>query len=259
MIPRIRTLALPLLLAAGTAFANPYAGQPGGGYPGAHPGTQFGVPHGGMPQGAMRTMPPVQGMQRSTPWQRQMPRSAPAPRPEPAPTLLIREGLGKLNAFLESGVAQQPGAVNTYLVREIAPYFDLQYMSRWAAGPLYRQLNPAQRGALAKGLGQLFFKNMATHLAGYPGANIRYLPSKDPRGKEATVRVQVGGQAGGQAGGQHRASVRLDFRMYKSDNGWKVFDVQANGRSAVVHYRQLLAKMSRQGGIQGMLQQLATS
>ena len=177
-----------------------------------------------------------------------MPRAS-APQ-ESAPAQLIREGLGKLNAFLESGVAQQPGAVNTYLAREIAPYFDLEYMSRWAAGPLHRKLNPQQRMALAKGLGQLFFKNMATHLAGYQGANIRYLPGATPRDKETTVRVQVSGQ--------NRSPVRLDFRLYKGDDGWKVFDVQANGRSAVVHYRQMLAKMSRQsGGIQGMLKQLA--
>ena len=31
---------------------------------------------------------------------------------------------------------------------------------------------------------------------------------------------------------------RLDFRFYKANNGWKVFDVMANGQSAVIHYRR---------------------
>jgi phospholipid transport system substrate-binding protein len=30
---------------------------------------------------------------------------------------------------------------------------------------------------------------------------------------------------------------RMDFRFYRSGKGWKVYDVMANGQSAVVHYR----------------------
>ena len=239
----VRALALPLLLAATAASATPYAGATP--YPG---GAHYGGPQSMHP--AMR--PSMrQGMPQTAPWQRGMQRPMQAQQvQDPIPAAIVREGLGKLNAFMESGAAAKPGAVHAYLATEIAPYFDLEYMSRWAAGPLYRRLDPEQRFALAKGLGQLFFQNMATQLAGYQGGEIRYLPSNDPRGREATVRVQVAGA--------NRMPVRIDFRMYRGEEGnWKVFDVQANGRSAVVHYRQLLANMSRQNGIQGMLKQLA--
>ena len=168
----------------------------------------------------------------------------------PAPAVLVREGLSKLNDFMSSGAARQEGAVNLFLAQEIAPYFDLAYMSRWAAGPLYHRLNDAQRGALALGLGKLFFQNMASHLAGYQGGRIHYLPSHAPGGRETTVRVEVMGY--------QRMPVRIDFRMYRGDDGWKVFDIRANGQSAVVHYRNVLAGMARQMGIPGMLQHLAS-
>ena len=221
---------LPALLISTSLSANPYATPDR-----THPGYQF---------------QPRQPMAYSTPWSHRGAHAF-APRQQTeAPAQIIREGLGKLEAFLSSGESRDTNAVNHYLALEIAPYFDLEYMTRWAAGPLYRRLSPDQRMALAKGLGQLFFRNMATHLAGYQGGNISYLPNPSSAGRETTVRVQVGGV--------DRPPVRIDFRMYRNEDGWKVFDVQAGGRSAVVHYRNLLANMSRQAGVQGMLNQLAS-
>ncbi|GAB6040490.1 MlaC/ttg2D family ABC transporter substrate-binding protein [Endothiovibrio diazotrophicus] len=228
MRPTARALALPLLCASMALSANPYpAGNPG---PYFQPAPSAGY------RPAPFASPAAPAFQR---------RSA-----EQAPAWIVREGLGKLDAFLRSGEAGDPAVVETYLAREIAPYFDLAYMSRWAAGPLYHRLSPEQRVTLAKGIGELFFRNMATHLAGYQGGEIHYLPGADPRSGETTVRVQVGGT--------DRPPIRIDFRMYRSDDGWKVFDVQANGRSAVVHYRNLLANLTRQAGVQGMLERIAS-
>jgi phospholipid transport system substrate-binding protein len=30
----------------------------------------------------------------------------------------------------------------------------------------------------------------------------------------------------------------IDFRFYQSNEGWKIFDVTANGNSALAYYRQ---------------------
>jgi phospholipid transport system substrate-binding protein len=34
----------------------------------------------------------------------------------------------------------------------------------------------------------------------------------------------------------------LDFRFYRGKTGWKVFDVAANGSSALTYYRQYFAR-----------------
>ncbi|MCB1726202.1 MAG: ABC transporter substrate-binding protein, partial [Gammaproteobacteria bacterium] len=39
---------------------------------------------------------------------------------------------------------------------------------------------------------------------------------------------------------------RLDFRLYRSGNQWRVYDVAANGQSAIVHYRQQLMRQMQQ-------------
>ncbi len=40
----------------------------------------------------------------------------------------------------------------------------------------------------------------------------------------------------------------LDFRLYRGNDGWKVFDVVANGSSAVVYYRDYFRNAFRRGG-----------
>jgi phospholipid transport system substrate-binding protein len=46
---------------------------------------------------------------------------------------------------------------------------------------------------------------------------------------------------------------KLEFRFYKSKDGWKIFDVKAAGNSAVVYYRNQfkhLYRYSRQASYQ---------
>jgi len=51
----------------------------------------------------------------------------------------------------------------------------------------------------------------------------------------------------------NRPPVRLDFRMYFSRLGWRVFDVMANSSSAVMYYRNHFSQMARRYGVQGVL------
>ena len=43
----------------------------------------------------------------------------------------------------------------------------------------------------------------------------------------------------------HGIPTKLDFRFYKSKDGWKIFDVKAAGNSAVVYYRKMFREMYR--------------
>ena len=48
---------------------------------------------------------------------------------------------------------------------------------------------------------------------------------------------------------------RMDFRLYRSGDDWRVYDVAANGQSAIVHYRRELMRQIRQQKMQQMRQQ----
>ncbi|RKZ36806.1 MAG: ABC transporter substrate-binding protein, partial [Gammaproteobacteria bacterium] len=42
------------------------------------------------------------------------------------------------------------------------------------------------------------------------------------------------------------------FRFYRSPRGWRIFDVSANGASAVTFYRQYFSRQVRRFGLQAL-------
>lgn len=150
------------------------------------------------------------------------------PGAEAAATL--REGMDKMLAFLRQDEKPNKLQVAAFLDGTIAPYFDFDYMAKWVAGPAYSKLDTERREALAASLEARFLGTLATKLANYKDQNVRFLrPRRGPRG---AVSVPVGIlHPGGYP-------AKLEFRMYRSENGWKVYDVMVNGRSAVAYFRQ---------------------
>jgi phospholipid transport system substrate-binding protein len=156
---------------------------------------------------------------------------APAPRvsPNEEAAEVLREGMDKLLAFLSQKEKPNQLQVAAFLDKEIAPYFDFNYMAKWVAGPRYSVMNDEQRKALAARVESRFLSALAGQLAKYEGQQVRYFRPR--RSRRSAVSVGVGIARPG------AYPSKLDFRMYRSADGWKVYDVVANGQSAAAYYR----------------------
>jgi len=171
------------------------------------------------------------------------PRAQEHPPASPPPDALLREGIDRLSRFLASRGEPRPGEVRRFLERAIAPYFDFAHMSHWAAGPYYRRLTEAQRAGLARMLTDLFLSALARNLGSYarplPHVEI-YPPQPGRRPNEVSVYARVIPLDG--------FTLTLDFRYYRSPEGWKIYDVAANGASAVAYYRGYFTELLRRHG-----------
>jgi phospholipid transport system substrate-binding protein len=152
---------------------------------------------------------------------------------EPGPDILLREGITKLLRFLRTTENPRPQQISAFLEHEVAPYFDFLYMATWAAGPMGRQMNDQQRMELAQQIKEMLLGTLAKRLASYDNQDVRFFRPRRVGDNEVKVRVGILGSEGYPAA--------LDFRFYRSDTGWKVFDVSANGNSALAFYRRYLA------------------
>jgi phospholipid transport system substrate-binding protein len=163
---------------------------------------------------------------------------------EPA-TVLCR-GIETLTGYLEYNRGMPPVQLRQFLESEIVPYFDFQRMAYWSAGSLNRYLTQQQRQRLTWLLKARFLNAMVEQLGRYRQGRLQYLP---PRGNpiygEVTLGVRVFGV--------DAYPMQLDFRLYRGPQGWKVYDVMANGASAVAHYRNEFAWLARRHGIEGLL------
>lgn len=157
------------------------------------------------------------------------------------PGAVLKEGIDKLVRFLDQsgGDPRKMQGMEAFLNAEIVPYFDFEYMTQWAAGARYRHMNEEQRAQMQTALKGLFMGAMMQKLASYQHGQVRFLrPRGNPRSGEVTLGIQILPARG-------MYPTRLEFRMYRSTSGWKVFDVSANGQSAVVFYRGYFAQQMR--------------
>lgn len=164
------------------------------------------------------------------------------------PAQLLDQGIEKLTRFLANRSNPTAAELRDFLETDIARYFDFNYMSRWAAGPYYRRMNDIERHALAMKLMELFLDALARNLGAFwrPLPYIEIYPANPGRSpEEVTVRVRVIPLDG--------QDLLLDFRYFRSPLGWKIYDVAANGASAVVFYRTYFSRLLRQHGPQALL------
>jgi len=205
-----------LMLGATAASAAPYY------YPGANPGT-------GQYPGA-RAYGPQPRAARTT---------------APAPDAIVRQGIDRLKGFMARGGAAQPPEIKAFLNREISPYFDFNYMAKWAGGATYQRMNEEQRRMFSLKLKSMFFSALARNLGTYSNTSPRIDVSR-PRARGSSGEVDVMTRVQPDRG----YPVKLTFRFYRSKDGWKVFDVTANGTSAVAYYRKYFNQAAREGAIE---------
>ncbi|MGM0594213.1 MAG: MlaC/ttg2D family ABC transporter substrate-binding protein [Pseudomonadota bacterium] len=165
------------------------------------------------------------------------------------PARVLRHGLETITGYMEENRASDPRQLRGFLEREIVPYFDFGRMSRWAAGPVGRHFSPPQQERFTRLLKERFMGAMVEQLSGFQHSRLEYLrPRGNPMAGDVVLGVRVYSA--------NAYPVQLDFRLYRSRDGWKVYDVVANGSSAVAHYRQEFAMLARRYGVEGLLARL---
>lgn len=216
---KLLSLALPVVLATMAAPVSAQMPPPPGYMP------QMPAMPGYAPQGTLNPMSPQQPVWSGAP---------PANLSEPSN--LLREGIDKLRAFLDYADNKEPAKVAAFLEREITPYFDFGYMAHLVAGPAAQRMGQEQRLQFKDALRTQFLAAMAQNLSRYQGGEMQYLPQGGGRDDlRLRVRVVQRGQP----------AVMLEFKLYPGQNGWKIYDVAANGMSAIQYYRQNAGQLLR--------------
>lgn len=226
---------LPFTVALGIATgasAQPPGYGPGIGPYGGRPGTMPMRPT--MPGAATRMQAPTRSSAPAADSaQSGQPARAQSPLAQASETLAA--GIDKLIGFLGQKELPNKLQMAAYLDREIAPYFDFDHMARWVAARSWEGMSEDERHAMAARLEASFLSALSGHLADYKGQQARILRARP--GTRGTVNVPV---AIVRPGGY---PARMEFRMYRSADGWKVYDVLANGRSVTAFYRVRYQRM----------------
>ncbi len=151
---------------------------------------------------------------------------------------------------------KNPDLIYPIVRRILVPQVDFQRASHWVLGRYWRSASPDQQRRFIDEFRKLLIRFYSTALAEYITKNevpdpdiIRFLPVRAaPDEKDVTVRSEVR-QPGG-------SSIPVQYQMYHTADGWKVYDVSVQGISMVVSYRSSFADEIRRGGLDGLIQTL---
>ena len=141
-------------------------------------------------------------------------------------------------------------AILSAVDQHILPYVNLEKTTRLAAGRYWRQATPEQRQ-------QLIDAFKGTLVRTYSGAlsrvddktQLNILPFRgDPNADDVVVRSSLTQSSG--------TPVGVDYRMEKTTEGWKIYDLNVEGIWLIQNYRNQFSQQIEQNGINGLIQAL---
>lgn len=143
--------------------------------------------------------------------------------------------------------------INQLVDELILPYVNFEKTTRLAAGRYWRQASPQQQQALVEAFRGTLVRTYSGALAQVDQVSrIDMQPFRgDPKADDVVVRSLIT-QSNGPA-------VSVDYRLEKSNEGWKVYDLNVENIWLIQNYRNQFAQQIQQNGIDGLIKALNQS
>jgi phospholipid transport system substrate-binding protein len=134
--------------------------------------------------------------------------------------------------------------------QKILPHIDFERMTRLAVGRPWRSADARQREALVAQFSSLITRVYSAAVDAYDGHETQVDPLQlSPGDSDVIVRSRFK-KAGEQP-------VEVDYAMWKSAEGWKVYDITVENVSLVITYRSQFGEEIARSGIDGLIRSLA--
>ncbi|MCM0043173.1 MAG: ABC transporter substrate-binding protein [Burkholderiaceae bacterium] len=133
---------------------------------------------------------------------------------------------------------------------KVIPHVNFQRMTSMAAGRFWREATPEQQTALTTEFRTLLIYTYSGAVAQVRNQKLDFKPMRAaPDDTEVEVRSSVIQSRG--------EPIQLNYRLEKTANGWKIFDVNILGAWLVETYKGSFASEISKGGIDGLIRTLA--
>ena len=169
-----------------------------------------------------------------------------------APDALIKEVSTDVIESVKADKSIQTGDVQKVILlvdAKVMPHVNFQRMTASAVGRYWRQATPAQQKGLQDEFKVLLVRTYSGALAQVKDQEVQLKPMRGGADDtEVVVRTEVRGKGD---------PIQLDYRLEKTPDGWKIYDVNVLGVWLVENYRNSFAQEISAGGIDGLIAKLA--
>jgi len=139
--------------------------------------------------------------------------------------------------------------VAAFVDDKIMPHVNFTRMTASAVGRSWRQATPEQRATLTREFRTLLVRTYAGAVSQVRDHQVQLRPFRaNPADTDVVVRTNVVPSRGD--------AIALDYRLEKTDAGWKIYDVNILGVWLVENYRNSFSSEINQGGVDGLIKSL---
>jgi phospholipid transport system substrate-binding protein len=132
---------------------------------------------------------------------------------------------------------------------KVLPYVDFQRMTALAAGRFWREATPEQQKQLTTEFRALLIHTYSGAITQIRDQKLEFKPMRAESDTDVEVRSQVLQPRGGDP-------IQLDYRLAKTQSGWKIYDMNVLGAWLVETYKGNFAAEINKGGIDGLIKTL---
>jgi phospholipid transport system substrate-binding protein len=169
-----------------------------------------------------------------------------------APDALVRQISSEVIDTAKADKAIQAGDVGriiTLVDTKVMPHVNFEAMTRSAVGPQWRSATAEQRKRLQEEFKILLVRVYAGALTQIKDQTVEVTKTLPvPGGSQVVVQTEVRGKGD---------PIKLDYRLDKVAEDWKIIDVNVGGIWLVTSYRSQFATELNAGGIDGLIAKLA--
>ena len=149
----------------------------------------------------------------------------------------------RIRAVEPSDIPRIMGIVN----KSILPYTDFRRTTQLAMGRHWKTATPAQQEQVTEQFKMLLIHTYSGAIALLrPDQRIEYPPSRiSPTDTDVVVRTIA--MSNGQP-------MEIDYRLYKTPGGWRLYDLNVLGAWLIQTYRQQFNEKIQQAGVEGLIE-----
>ncbi len=171
---------------------------------------------------------------------------------EETPDALVQRVSGQVMDTIKADAAIQAGDVSRIVAlvdSKIMPHVNFTRMTSSAVGRFWRQATPEQQKALQAEFKLLLVRTYAGALGEVKDQTLSFRPARfRPEDTDVVVRSEVRGRG---------EPIQLDYRLEKTGDVWKIYDLNVLGIWLVDTYRSQFAQEINNKGIDGLIATLA--
>ena len=164
------------------------------------------------------------------------------------PDGLIKTVVSDVMASVKSDPEIQKGNIPRIVdlvEKKIVPYTDMRRTTEMAMGPNWKKATPEQQTQLVSEFKNLLIRTYSGALSQLRDQTVQFKALRAaPDDQEVVVKTVVLGRGD---------PVPLDYRLEKTANGWRVYDMNIMGVWLVEAYRNQFANQISQNGIDGLV------